>query len=181
MSNAAEMALEALPGGVFQSFILLGSNTRTVAAFVSIVLSSASTGFTAASMSYDFDTSVSKRRNSPKMYGYLPDEGRGVVFVLMFLLSVLQLVAKVFSTALLALTNPLWLIIWVSGDLLFYLGYKLARRDFIYFTPFKGITKYIMSFMERMVGKVLVDYTGLMLLRGPYGKRGSLLSLCVFS
>ena len=165
------MAFEALPGGVFQSFILLGSNTRTVAACVSIVLSSASTGFTAASMSYDFDTSVSKRRNSPKMYGYLPDEGRGVVFVLMFLLSVLQLVAKVFSTALLALTNPLWLIIWVSGDHLFYLGYKLARNDYIWYVPVTGISMYIGTNVDRICGKLLVDYTGLMLLRGPYGKR----------
>ena len=67
ISKAGEMTLEALPGGVLQTIIMMGAKTRTNAAFISIVLSAASSGYTATTLSFDYDTSVTKRKQSPKM------------------------------------------------------------------------------------------------------------------
>ena len=72
---------------------------------------------------------------------------------------------------LLLLTVPLWMIAWLSVDMLLYLGYKIVRRDFIYFMALNGAMKYAASLVVRIVAKVLTDFTGLLLLRGPYGKK----------
>ena len=99
-SLATTTATRPISGRLFGSSSGHSKPTRTI-------FSAASTGYTATSMSYDQDTSVAKRRQSPKLYGYIPDQGRALVFFLMFMLSVLQLFAKVSSTALLLMTNPL--------------------------------------------------------------------------
>ena len=170
ISKSIEMAVESLPGSVLQTIILLSLKTRTPAAFVSIALSAASTAYTATTMSYDIDTSVMKRRQSPKLYGYIPGQGRALVFFLMFMLSLLQLLAKVFSTALLVMTNPLWLAIWLGADYALYIAYKIARRDFVYFVPMAGTLKYTLAFLGRIFVKMLVDFSGVLMMRGPYGK-----------
>ena len=100
----------------------------------------------------------------------------------MFILSVTQLVAKVFSTALLATTNPLWLIIWILADHTLHLIIKVARRDFFYFMRWTGIVKYWGSLLMRVFQKLTADFTGLILLRTPYGKTRAtnLFDLCFF-
>ncbi len=104
------------------------------------------------------------------MYGYIPDVGRTKLFFVMFVLSFLQVVAKVFSTALLAQTNSKWLMIWMAVDIGLFLLYKQARNDLIYYVPLSGWVKYVMAFSERSVMKVVSDFSGVLFLRGPYGK-----------
>ena len=100
----------------------------------------------------------------------MPDEGRGFVFVLMVVMATLQMIAKVFSTALLALTEAAWLAIWITSDVLIFLCYKQIRRDLVVYVPMKGSIKYIVSIIVRTGIKVIGDFTGLILLRTAYGK-----------
>ena len=102
--------------------------------------------------------------------GFIPDYGvpRNGVFVLMILLATFQMVSKVFSTALLLIVNPLILAGWVAVELAILFAYKILRRDFFYFVPWKGAFKYIGSLFERAFVLVLVNFTGLILFANPY-------------
>ena len=171
LSKGAEVVFEAIPSGVFQLGNFLSTETKTTAALVSLLMSAASTGYASATLSYDFDTSVAKRRVSPDMYGMVPDEGRGVVFLLMFLLATLQMVSKVFAVALLSLTNSTWLAIWLGSDIGMFFLYKVVRRDFVYcLRGLSGGVKYTLAFITRLGNKVIVDFTGVIFCRNPYGK-----------
>ena len=52
-------------------------------ALFSILISALTTGYTSASISYDYDTDPTKRRISPDFYGYVPDEGDSRVVTLL--------------------------------------------------------------------------------------------------
>ena len=147
------------------------SKERTFVAMFSLATSIVTIAYTATAISYDMDTSVKNRRQSPKLWGMIPDEGRGFVFFLIVMTATFQVVAKVFSTALLATTNASWLLLWLSGDMSLFFLYKICRSDLLYFTPGDGALKYITAFLERFVIKTLVDFTGLLIFRNPYGER----------
>ena len=84
-----------------------------------------------------------------------------------------QVVAKVFSIALLATTSAIWLIAWLSSDLLLYMLYKAARRDFVYFVPgLTGAIKFVVAFVMRLAIKVLTDVTGSLKERNAYEMGG---------
>ena len=93
-----------------------------------------------------------------------------LVFLVMVMLATLQMVSKVFSTALLAATNSILLVLWILLDTAVFFIYKKLRRDLTYFVPLEGAVKYVTAFVARVVAKVLVDYTGLMIFRNPYGE-----------
>ena len=103
----------------------------------------------------------------------VPDQGRGCVFILMVLLSTCQVAAKVFSIALIAATSALWLIVWLSSDLLLYMLYKAERRDFVYFMPgLTGAVKFVLAFVNRLISKAIADVSGCLLLRIAYEMGG---------
>lgn len=78
-------------------------------------------------------------------------------------ISAFQMTFKVFSLTLIAATNTFWLALWLSLDMLVYLSYKLLRRDFVYFVAGpKGVAKYFISFVARVIVKILVDFTALL-------------------
>ena len=165
-----ELVLEAIPSGVLQLTIFVTSDTKTLPALISLFLSAASTGYTSATLSYDHDTSVVKRRETPSSWGMVPDQGRGFVFFLMFVLSTLQVVSKVFATALLALTNPRWLAIWFATDLGLFYSFKIATRDFVHYTRgFDGVMKYVLACFARLGEKIGADFCGLMVVRTADG------------
>ena len=94
-----------------------------------------------------------------------------LVMFLMFLLATLQMISKVFSVALLSLTNSTWLIIWLGSEIGMFLLFKVASGDFVHCTPgLHGWVKYTFSFLARLQVKVIVDFTGIMFLANPYGK-----------
>ena len=167
-----EAFFEGIPAGVVQTILIIKSKKRTLTSVVSLLISLASICFTATSMSYDYDTSVEGRRLSPVLRGYVPDVGRGLVFFLMFLLSMLHASAKIYSTALLAITNN-WnlLIMWILVDQAAFLFYKVARGDLIYFiTTRRRSLAYFLSTLVRVVMKLVTDYTGAILFSNPYGE-----------
>ena len=72
-------------------------------ALASIVLSACTTGFTAATISFDFDVSPQRRRDEPAFYGFIPDSagGRTAIFFCMIMNGALLLLLRSVSTALL--------------------------------------------------------------------------------
>ena len=138
-------------------------------AMLSIATSTLTVAYTATTITYDQDVSVENRRRSPKLWGMIADEGRGRTFFLMVLISTFQLVAKVLSTALLATTNATWLVLWLSADLLLFFLYKIIRSDLFYYVPVEGVLLYVVAFSQRLLIKIVVDFTGIALMRNPYG------------
>jgi hypothetical protein len=73
----------------------------------SIIVSACTTGFTAATISFDFDVSPQRRRDEPAFYGYIPDSagGRTAIFLCMIINGALLLLLRSLSTALLVMVN----------------------------------------------------------------------------
>ena len=83
---------------------------------MSIVISCCTTGFAAATIWYDYDTSPEKRHKYPKLAGATPDTSRGPFFFLLVIHSALQVVAKVFSSALLLVASPHIFLAYVAAS-----------------------------------------------------------------
>ena len=169
ISRALETVIEAIPSGVIQVVMLLRSKRRTATALVSLSLSILSIANTATSITYDFDTNIPVRKRSAKLCGMIPDVGRGVVYLLMVLVTSFHLAAKLFSMALLASIAPAWLLIWMAADSSLFVLYKFARRDFVHCVPVEGWIKYPWALLLRVLMKFLTDFTGIMVTRNPYG------------
>ena len=73
----------------------------------SIIVSACTTGFTAATISFDFDVNPQRRRDEPAFYGYIPDSAgrRTAIFFCMIMNSALLLLLRSISTALLAMVH----------------------------------------------------------------------------
>jgi hypothetical protein len=73
----------------------------------SILVSACTTGFTAATISFDFDVSPTRRRDEPGFYGYIPDSAgrRTAIFFCMIMNGALLLLLRSFSTALLLMVD----------------------------------------------------------------------------
>ena len=141
---------------------------------MSIIISACTTGLASATISYDFDTDPSKRRNNPEFYGYCPDGGGGrlLVFLLLFLNSTSHILGRTLSAALLATVSANYLWTYIGADMGLYLLFKVARCDFYYWIPLRGVLAIIVSFLCRIFVKVIVDYTGCVHFRHPYDLGG---------
>ena len=73
----------------------------------SIIVSACTTGFTAATISFDFDVSPQRRRDEPAFYGYIPDSAgrRTAIFFCMIMNGALLLLLRSLSTALLLVVD----------------------------------------------------------------------------
>ena len=69
----AEVIFQALPSSVLQIYALLLAEQKSVDALISILVSAATIAFTSSMISYDWDSSPAKRKQSPLFYGYVPD------------------------------------------------------------------------------------------------------------
>ena len=76
-------------------------------ALVSIIVSACTTGFTAATISFDFDVAPQRRREEPTFYGYVPDTAgrRTAIFFCMIMNGALLLLLRGASTALLVMVD----------------------------------------------------------------------------
>ena len=52
------------------------------------------------------------------------------------------------------------LIYFVAGEMLVYLMIKIARGDFMYWVRIDGIVAVILAFLDRVIVKVIVDFSG---------------------
>lgn len=83
-----EMFAESIPGAAIQMVaIATKGGPVAFAAWASLIISALTTGFTASTVSYDFDTDPDRRERMPEFYGYVPNKAayRTVVFISMCL------------------------------------------------------------------------------------------------
>ena len=171
-----ELFAEAIPGGILQTYVLLVQPSHNaevqVRSFLSLASSFMTSGFTAALISYDFDTDPDMRKESRDFFGFIPDHAtmRTVIFVCMVITSAIQLCVRCFTTALLAITLPAWFVCYVIIDLVFYFVIKILRNDFFHWVFFRGEGRlnYIGSFSIRLITKVTNDNISIVHFRHPH-------------
>ena len=86
----------------------------------------------------------------------------------MILLSATQVLIKATLIIVLASIGSLFPVLYLLGDIAFYLMYKVARRDFTYWVPLEGVAGLVVSGLVRVVVKFVVDSTAIMHFRHPY-------------
>jgi hypothetical protein len=98
----------------------------------------------------------------------IPNGVRGsVVFLCMILNSAMLLLVRSFSYAMLMLVNPAYVLYYALGDSSFFFLQKAARGDFKYFANVDGLAGLlIFDFLIQFCLKTVVDFTGLVQLRG---------------
>jgi len=163
MGKCSELAFESVPGGLLQAYVFINSPEKTMFLLGSILISTLTTGFSSAMISFDMDVSVANRKEVPLFYGYIKDSNteRGITFVLLILLASLHNLSRTIGTALLlSVSKELTFGIILAEQVLYHL-YKIVRRDYItWVVGLEGGLKYLMAFFVHSNIKVLLDYTG---------------------
>jgi hypothetical protein len=134
---------------------------------VSLLISALSTGYSSATITWDFDTGIQRRRDVPEFYGMIPDGVRGnVVFLCMILNSAMLLLVRSLSFAFLMLVNPAYVLYYTLGDAIFFFLQKAARGDIRYFANVDSVAGALISdFLFQYLFKIIVDFTGLVQFR----------------
>ena len=138
---------------------------------VSIAISALTTGFTSALISFDKDVDVLGRKNQPAFYGYLPDyhATRGRCFFLMMIMSALHNLSRSIGCALLAASSSgkMNLFFFLGGEMIIFLVWKILRRDFFYWVRIEGPLAFLLAFFNRILIKIIVDFSGCLHMRHP--------------
>jgi hypothetical protein len=195
ITKGGEMAAESIPGGVsslmmhllspssnpfsplpaigciLQFYVLLKTlkdvHGASKSSIVSLLISALSTGYSSATLTWDYDTGIEHRRDDPEFYGMIPDGLRGnVVFLCMILNSAMLLLVRSLSYAMLMLVNPAYVLYYVLGDGAFFFLQKAARGDIKYFANVDGLVgALVFDFIIQFIMKTVVDFTGLIQFR----------------
>jgi hypothetical protein len=168
-SKSCELACEAVPGLILQIFILLTSSTKSPLLLVSMAVSTLTTGFTSAMLSYDMDVSMDHRKKIPEFYGFIGDTPflRGATFIVMILLASLHNLSKTIGIALLMVVSTQVTMLVLAGEMVMFHLVKLMRRDFTSFVPgLEGGLRCTCAVFQHTVVKILVDFTGMIHFRG---------------
>jgi hypothetical protein len=129
---------------------------------VSLGLSAFVTGYSSGTMSYIFDTNAHQRSVASNFYGFIPSsiKSRLLIRSCMSLLASSQLLSRSLGCALTAVSmGRRYVGFMIVGELALYLIYKVVRRDFYYFMNLTGFVRFLASFLLRVGGKVVADYT----------------------
>ena len=94
-------------------------------------------------------------------------------------ISMLHNLSMSVGCALLAVTDKSFLIYIVGGNVVFYLVFKVARNDLMYWPRIEGVTGVIISFLQRSVTKVIADFTGFVHSRHPFELGGAMFTASV--
>ena len=79
----------------------------------------------------------------------------------------IMLLIKSLTIILLAFANPRYVVCYYLVDIGFFLLMKIVRRDFIYWVPIEGSSKYVVSLFIRIAVKIVADFTCVVQLRHP--------------
>jgi len=84
MGKGTELAFESIPGGLLQAYVFINSPKKTMFFLIAILISTLTTGYSSAMVSYDMDVSVANRKEVPLFYGYIKDSNteRIITFIL---------------------------------------------------------------------------------------------------
>jgi len=178
-NKGTELATESISGCVLQLYVWL-NNPEEAGSFAlgSIGISALTTGFSSAMIAFDFDVDDPHRRNQPNFYGSIPDDNgaRGRCFVLMTLISALHNLSRSVGCYLLAAAENKSLVLYIVGSEMFlYLLFKLARSDVMFWPRMEGTVAIMISMVQRVCVKMIVDFTGCLHMRHPFelGKLGA--------
>ena len=96
----------------------------------------------------------------------------------MTLISALHNLSKSVGCALLALTSGKTLVLFfVGGEMLFFLAWKILRKDFWYWPKLGGLLAILLALISRIVAKTIVDFSGCVFFRHPNELGGAALSM----
>ena len=158
-----ELAFESVPGSLLQAYVFINSPEKTTFFLVSILISTLTTGFASAMISFDMDVSVANRKEVPLFYGYIKDGNteRGITFILLILLASLHNLSRTIGTALLLSVSKELTFGIILAELVCFHLYKIVRRDYVvWIVGLEGWVKYSVAFVIHSAAKVLLDYTG---------------------
>ena len=80
-----------------------------------------------------------------------------------------MLLIRCMTVILLGPTGTRWIVGFLVGDLLLYFLLKIFRRDFWYWAPIGGRrVEFVMSFVTRIIVKVVTDFALVIHFRRPY-------------
>ena len=159
LSKGGEIVFEALPAGVLQVIAMLNADRVSKTAVTSICTACCSIAFTSASISFDWDTSPTKREETPDFYGYVKDSpgSRTLTFLCLLSLAFFHVACKLFAIALLASIDGALVTFYLCGDMTLYLTYKAARGDLRYWIPLSPTWSNIVSALVRPTAKIMVS------------------------
>ena len=167
-----EVFAEAIPGVIIQ-LMAIATNTEgeviSSAALLSLTVSALTTGFSSATISYDWDTDPLKREQVPDFYGYVPPHPtqRATVFVFLIAVTFGMLLIRCMTIVVLALISTRWVFLYLVLDILLYLIIKVLRGDFWYWVPAGGSSEIFISILLRIIVKIISDFTLIVQLRHP--------------
>lgn len=100
--------------------------------YLSLLLSTLTTGFVSATLSYDYDTDPKKRGSNAEFYGYVPDgsKKRAVLFLTLIAISAVQVLLNSLLVVGLGNLNPTYALVYLLGDKVLFLSQKTAAGDF---------------------------------------------------
>ena len=161
LSRGVEIVCESLPSGIMQVYAFLLAKEKSKAAAVSLVLSAMTTGFVGTVISWDLDTSPSKRKLSSEFYGYVKNDqkSRTFTFLAMFMITCSHVLMKTMAASLVMCVNGVWLMLYLGGDMLLFLLVKIIRGDFRYWINLPNKLSVLISFVIRFFAKILVDFS----------------------
>ena len=167
--RVVEMFAEAIPGAIIQLSAILSFGISSHTAIISLISSALTTGFVSSCLSYDWDTDPRQRAESAEFYGYIPNRARyrAVVFVVMILFSSIMLLVRASVLALLGHVEASAAVLYVLTEMALYLLFKIARKDFYYWLPLEGLIEIFVSLLNRVMVKILVDFTSNAIFRHP--------------
>ena len=87
--------------------------------------------------------------------------------MIMMMMSAINNLSRSAGYAMLATQEPLLVVLFIVGEMAVFLVGKMARRDFLYWVPIEGAAGLVVSFLVRVVGKTIVDFTGCIHFRHP--------------
>tara|TARA_B110000305_G_scaffold202271_1_gene230526 strand:- start:961 stop:1722 length:762 start_codon:yes stop_codon:yes gene_type:complete len=158
----------------------LTSPKKSVFHLVSILISTLTTGFSSAMISYDMDTSSHSRKEVPKLYGYIKDDStsRFLTFGLLMALACFQNLSRTIGTALLFVASKQLAFGVILVEMILYHLHKLMRADYVcWVAGLEGNGRFLVGFVVHTVTKIIVDFTGMVHCRGAKLTGGALFSV----
>eukprot|EP00519_Triparma_laevis_P006728 CAMPEP_0182514522 /NCGR_PEP_ID=MMETSP1321-20130603/35892_1 /TAXON_ID=91990 /ORGANISM="Bolidomonas sp., Strain RCC1657" /LENGTH=364 /DNA_ID=CAMNT_0024721731 /DNA_START=33 /DNA_END=1127 /DNA_ORIENTATION=+ len=180
-----ELFAECIPSVLIQTLAFVDGSGRTAVAKLSLASSILTAAYIATSMSIEKDANASGRRRRPDFYGFLPLEyvKRTITITLLaFVMCTCQVISKAFAIALCNVESTAIIIAYICIDFGIMYVVKISRGDLTYCFPVENkIGRLVVSILERLGAKTVLDFTGMLYLRHPFEMGGAYFSFTLLS
>ena len=172
MFRTTEVFAEAIPCTLIQVTALLESDGifSDKILFGSLLCSAAVTAYSTAYLTYLKDIDPTQRFLFADFYGFVPTSSVGfnVVRSSMILMSFCQVIGKCFALAILHDVGLGIVTGYITIDIGLFFLLKIIRGDLRYWLPIdNNVVSWIVSILDRLIVKVVGDFTGMIHLREP--------------